>query len=219
MSPPRRGGTLPIRCDEGKLARSSRRPGSSTRRRGDRRMPAATRGLDRATAGAVHIAQRARSGDLTRRRRHAEQRGQCADHACGPRRADGQPHAPVPDPSAPLDGAARAGLRAHPPEAARRTARGVPRCGRPGGCRRQRLPHRGASLFFGRNDEHGIRCVYYGGKIDAMGACVDTPNEPLESNFKAKVHATAYPVPARIPDTSSLSRLEEKRCLRRKRTS
>jgi phthalate 4,5-dioxygenase len=54
-------------------------------------------------------------------------------------------------------------------------------------------PHRGASLFFGRNEESGIRCVYHGWKFDVSGACVDMPNEPPESNFKHKVHATAYP--------------------------
>ncbi len=54
-------------------------------------------------------------------------------------------------------------------------------------------PHRGASLFFGRNEEHGLRCVYHGWKYDTTGACVDMPNEPAESNFKHKVHLTAYP--------------------------
>jgi phthalate 4,5-dioxygenase oxygenase subunit len=54
-------------------------------------------------------------------------------------------------------------------------------------------PHRGASLFFGRNEEGGLRCVYHGWKFDVSGACVDMPNEPAESNFKDKVHATAYP--------------------------
>jgi phthalate 4,5-dioxygenase len=54
-------------------------------------------------------------------------------------------------------------------------------------------PHRGASLFFGRNEEEGIRCVYHGWKFDVTGACVDMPNEPAESNFKHKVRATAYP--------------------------
>jgi nitrite reductase/ring-hydroxylating ferredoxin subunit len=54
-------------------------------------------------------------------------------------------------------------------------------------------PHRGASLFFGRNEECGIRCVYHGWKFDAAGACVDMPSEPAESNFKAKVRITAYP--------------------------
>jgi phthalate 4,5-dioxygenase oxygenase subunit len=54
-------------------------------------------------------------------------------------------------------------------------------------------PHRGASLFFGRNEEAGLRCVYHGWKFDVSGRCVDMPNEPPESNFKDKVRATAYP--------------------------
>ncbi|HEU0166456.1 MAG TPA: Rieske 2Fe-2S domain-containing protein [Chloroflexota bacterium] len=54
-------------------------------------------------------------------------------------------------------------------------------------------PHRGASLFFGRNEEAGLRCVYHGWKFDVTGQCVDMPNEPAESNFKSKVRATAYP--------------------------
>src|SRR5438067_1817906 len=54
-------------------------------------------------------------------------------------------------------------------------------------------PHRGASLFFGRNEEEGIRCVYHGWKFDIDGACVDMPNEPAESDFKHKVRAVAYP--------------------------
>src|SRR5688572_9854863 len=54
-------------------------------------------------------------------------------------------------------------------------------------------PHRGASLFFGRNEEEGLRCVYHGWKFDVAGACVDMPSEPAESNFKSKVHARAYP--------------------------
>jgi phthalate 4,5-dioxygenase oxygenase subunit len=55
-------------------------------------------------------------------------------------------------------------------------------------------PHRGASLFFGRNEEEGLRCVYHGWKFDVAGNCVDMPSEPAESNFKSKVRATAYPV-------------------------
>src|SRR5919202_1383570 len=54
-------------------------------------------------------------------------------------------------------------------------------------------PHRGASLFFGRNEEAGIRCVYHGWKFDTEGNCIDMPNEPAESDFKHKVKATAYP--------------------------
>src|SRR6266852_6978662 len=54
-------------------------------------------------------------------------------------------------------------------------------------------PHRGTSMFFGRNEENGLRCVYHGWKFDVTGRCVDMPNEPPESNFKDKVHAVAYP--------------------------
>jgi len=53
-------------------------------------------------------------------------------------------------------------------------------------------PHRGASLFFGRNEEEGLRCVYHGWKFDTAGACTDMPSEPAESNFRSKVRAVAY---------------------------
>jgi nitrite reductase/ring-hydroxylating ferredoxin subunit len=52
-------------------------------------------------------------------------------------------------------------------------------------------PHRGASLFFGRNEEEGLRCVYHGWKFNTEGACVDMPNEPAESDFKTNVKATS----------------------------
>jgi len=54
-------------------------------------------------------------------------------------------------------------------------------------------PHRGASMFFGRNEEDGLRCVYHGWKFDLSGACTDMPNEPAESNFKHKIRIAAYP--------------------------
>jgi len=54
-------------------------------------------------------------------------------------------------------------------------------------------PHRRASLFFGRNEECGLRCVYHGWKFDVNGDCIDMPSEPAESNFKDKVKITAYP--------------------------
>ena len=57
----------------------------------------------------------------------------------------------------------------------------------------QACPHRGASLFFGRNEEEGLRCVYHGWKFDVNGTCVDMPSEPAESNFKNKVRIKAYP--------------------------
>jgi phthalate 4,5-dioxygenase oxygenase subunit len=48
-------------------------------------------------------------------------------------------------------------------------------------------------MFFGRNEEEGLRCVYHGWKFDTTGACVDMPSEPAESNFKNKVRTRAYP--------------------------
>jgi phenylpropionate dioxygenase-like ring-hydroxylating dioxygenase large terminal subunit len=54
-------------------------------------------------------------------------------------------------------------------------------------------PHRRAPLFFGRNEECGLRCVYHGWKFDADGACVDLPTEAAGSPLKNEVHITAYP--------------------------
>src|SRR5262245_18832716 len=54
-------------------------------------------------------------------------------------------------------------------------------------------PHRGASLFYGRNEGEGLRCVYHGWKFDLRGRCVDMPSEPGESSFKDKVRTRAYP--------------------------
>jgi phenylpropionate dioxygenase-like ring-hydroxylating dioxygenase large terminal subunit len=61
------------------------------------------------------------------------------------------------------------------------------------GLRARYCPHRGASLFFGRNEEGGLRCVYHGWKFDVNGACVDMPNEPADCNFKHKIRQLAYP--------------------------
>jgi phthalate 4,5-dioxygenase oxygenase subunit len=55
-------------------------------------------------------------------------------------------------------------------------------------------PHRWASLFYGRNEEDGIRCSYHGWKFDIAGACVDMPTEAEDSNFRDKVKIVAYPV-------------------------
>src|SRR5579885_1794102 len=54
-------------------------------------------------------------------------------------------------------------------------------------------PHRGASLYFGRNEECGLRCVYHGWKFDVEGNCLDQLNEPPENQFKQHIHLTAYP--------------------------
>ncbi|MBW0102711.1 Rieske 2Fe-2S domain-containing protein [Pseudonocardia sp. KRD291] len=53
--------------------------------------------------------------------------------------------------------------------------------------------HRTASLFFGRNEECGLRCAYHGWKYDVDGNCVDMPSEPPESRFREKIKQKAYP--------------------------
>jgi phthalate 4,5-dioxygenase oxygenase subunit len=53
--------------------------------------------------------------------------------------------------------------------------------------------HRCASLFFGRNEENGLRCLYHGWKFDIEGRCVDVPNEPAGSKFHEQIRITAYP--------------------------
>jgi phthalate 4,5-dioxygenase len=54
--------------------------------------------------------------------------------------------------------------------------------------------HRRAPLFFGRNEECGLRCVYHGWKFDTLGNCVDMPSEPPFSKFRFRVSIKAYPV-------------------------
>jgi len=53
--------------------------------------------------------------------------------------------------------------------------------------------HRGTSLFFGRNQQCGLTCIYHGWKYDIDGNVLDTPAEPPGSTLKSKVHHTAYP--------------------------
>lgn len=55
-----------------------------------------------------------------------------------------------------------------------------------------RCPHRCASLFYGRNEEGGLRCVYHGWKYGVDGACLDQANIPERQQFKERVHAKAY---------------------------
>lgn len=54
-------------------------------------------------------------------------------------------------------------------------------------------PHRGASLYYGRNEERGLRCPYHGWKFDVEGTCVDMPSEPPTSTFKNRVRLRSYP--------------------------
>ena len=53
--------------------------------------------------------------------------------------------------------------------------------------------HRGTSLFFGRNEECGLRCIYHGWKYDVDGRVLETPAEPVGSTLKDKVRQMAYP--------------------------
>jgi len=54
--------------------------------------------------------------------------------------------------------------------------------------------HRGVSLWFGRNEESGLRCAYHGWKYDVTGACTEIPSEPDDSTFHCKVKLTSYPL-------------------------
>jgi phenylpropionate dioxygenase-like ring-hydroxylating dioxygenase large terminal subunit len=56
-----------------------------------------------------------------------------------------------------------------------------------------RCPHRCASLFLGRNEENGLRCIYHGWKFDVAGNCIDMPSVP-PPGFMQKVKAKAYRV-------------------------
>ena len=56
-----------------------------------------------------------------------------------------------------------------------------------------RCPHRCASLFFGRNEEGGVRCAYHGWKFATTGECLDMPNVPEHQKFEQHVRAKAYP--------------------------
>ena len=61
------------------------------------------------------------------------------------------------------------------------------------GCFPESCPHRGASLYFGRSEEGGLRCIYHGWKYDVNGNCLEMPSEPETSNYRDKVHIRNYP--------------------------
>jgi phthalate 4,5-dioxygenase oxygenase subunit len=54
--------------------------------------------------------------------------------------------------------------------------------------------HRGVSLWFGRNEEGGIRCPYHGWKYDVNGQCTEVPSEPVESGFCKRIKLKSYPL-------------------------
>jgi phenylpropionate dioxygenase-like ring-hydroxylating dioxygenase large terminal subunit len=53
--------------------------------------------------------------------------------------------------------------------------------------------HRGVSLWFGRNEDNGLRCPYHGWKYDYTGQCVEVPSEPEASGFCRKIKLKSYP--------------------------
>ena len=90
--------------------------------------------------------------------------------------------------------------------------------------------HRRASLYFGRIEEEGIRCVYHGWKYGLDGQCLEMANVPAQYDFKDQVQHPAYPciekggivwaymgpktdTPPAVPDLEFLSLPEENRCL------
>lgn len=54
--------------------------------------------------------------------------------------------------------------------------------------------HRGVSLWFGRNEEGGLRCPYHGWKYDVNGNCLDVPSELPESGFCDRIKLKSYPM-------------------------
>ena len=55
-------------------------------------------------------------------------------------------------------------------------------------------PHRRASLFYGRNEKGGLRCLYHGWKIAHDGRVLETPAEPAGSKLAKNLCQAAYPV-------------------------
>jgi len=54
--------------------------------------------------------------------------------------------------------------------------------------------HRGVSLWFGRNEEGGVRCAYHGWKYDVSGQCIEVPSEPAENGFCRRIKLRSYPL-------------------------
>src|SRR5436190_1659233 len=54
--------------------------------------------------------------------------------------------------------------------------------------------HRGVSLWFGRNEDCGLRCPYHGWKFDVTGQCTEVPSEPAGSEFSRRIKLKSYPL-------------------------
>lgn len=55
-------------------------------------------------------------------------------------------------------------------------------------------PHRGVDLSFGRLEDGGLRCPFHGWLFDVSGQCLETPAEPVTSEFCTRVKNVSYPV-------------------------
>jgi phthalate 4,5-dioxygenase oxygenase subunit len=57
----------------------------------------------------------------------------------------------------------------------------------------EHCPHRRASLFFGRNEACGLRCLYHGWKMDVDGNVLEMASEPPSDRVRPRIRHTAYP--------------------------
>ncbi|MGW4125046.1 Rieske 2Fe-2S domain-containing protein [Nocardia sp. NPDC004711] len=58
----------------------------------------------------------------------------------------------------------------------------------------ERCSHRGASLFYGRIEDDGIRCGYHGWKFDVRGRCLEQACEPDRGRRRDAARQPWYPV-------------------------
>ncbi|MEU4415810.1 Rieske 2Fe-2S domain-containing protein [Nocardia salmonicida] len=61
----------------------------------------------------------------------------------------------------------------------------------------ERCAHRGASLFFGRIEDDGLRCGYHGWKYDVQGRCLEQAAEPDRGKRRDAARQPWYPVEER----------------------
>ncbi|MFI0419739.1 Rieske 2Fe-2S domain-containing protein [Spongiactinospora sp. 9N601] len=61
----------------------------------------------------------------------------------------------------------------------------------------ERCAHRGASLYYGRVEEDGIRCCYHGWKFDVQGHCLEQAGEPGRGRRLGAARQPWYPVEER----------------------
>src|SRR5207253_10605263 len=90
--------------------------------------------------------------------------------------------------------AARARLRAGARKVARRAPYRLARYENRLGLIDEFCAHRGASLWFGRNEEGGLRCAYHGWKYDITGQCVEIPSEPDDPRLCQRMKLKSYPL-------------------------